>query len=55
MGKKFASALYKENIIKAEAPQENAFFSSGFVFFIVLSLHAELFFSQICMIFNLPM
>ena len=32
MEKKFASALYKENIIKAEAPQENAFFPSGFVF-----------------------
>ena len=27
MGKKLASALYKENIIKAEAPQEN---ESGF-------------------------
>ena len=44
MGKKLASALYKENIIKAEAPQENAFFSSGFVFFIVLLLQNFIFF-----------
>ena len=32
MGKKLAPALYKENIIEAKEPQENAFFSSGFVF-----------------------
>ena len=42
MGKKLASALYKENIIEAKEPQENAFFSSGFVF--LLFVAAELFF-----------
>ena len=42
MGKKLASALYNENIIEAKEPQENAFFSSGFVF--LLFVAAELFF-----------
>ena len=53
MGKKLASALYKENIIEAKEPQENAFF---FLWFFYCFVAAELyFFSQICMIFNLPM
>jgi len=44
MGKKLASALYKENIIEAKEPQENAFFSLWFCFFIVLMLLNFIFF-----------
>ena len=47
MGKKLASALYKENIIKAEAPQENAYFFLWFCFFIVLLLQNFIFFSNL--------
>ena len=54
MGKKLASALYKENIIEAKEPQENAFFFLWFCFFIVLLLLNFIFYSQICMIFNIP-
>ena len=47
MGKKLASALYKENIIEGKEPQENAFFSLWFCFFIVLLLLNIFFFSNL--------